>query len=103
MQKEDLQKIFSNFEEKIGKENYSKVADDIGIIFTDNETMNKTIENKDTEIKNLKNTNEMLVSANGNLLQQIGMDKEENLKPQPQKQEKISFKDVFDKNGNFIN
>ena len=36
MQEKDMQKLFKGIEKKIGKENYSKVADDIATIITDN-------------------------------------------------------------------
>lgn len=107
MEQKDMQKVFKSLEKKLGKENYSKVADDLGTILTDNETMNKTISSKDEEIEDLKKNNELLVTANGNLLQQVGMGEEppkhnENddvTKGQP----KISLKTAFDKKGNFIN
>lgn len=103
MQKEDMQKLFNGIEKKIGKENYSKMADDLGVILTDNENMNNTISNKDKEIEQLNKNNEMLITANGNLLQQIGMG-EEPPKPNEQKEEpkqKISLKSAFDEKGNF--
>ena len=104
MEQKDMQKVFKSLEKKLGKENYSKVADDLGTILTDNETMNKTISSKDEEIEDLKKNNELLVTANGNLLQQVGMGeepkKEEN-EEEPKK--KISLKSAFDEKGNFIN
>ena len=68
-----LQSIFEAINGKKGKENAGKIADDLGTILTDNETTNKEIENKDKQISDLKNSNEMLITANGNLLQQIPM------------------------------
>lgn len=106
MKKEEQQKLFKGIEKKIGKDNYSKIADDIGVLITDNENMNNTISNKDTEIKELKNTNELLITANGNLLQQVGMGEEpkKDEDDDPNKgQPKISLKSAFDEKGNFIN
>lgn len=106
MEQKDMQKVFKSLEKKLGKENYSKVADDLGTILTDNETMNKTISSKDEEIEDLKKNNELLVTANGNLLQQVGMGEEP---PKPNEddsskgQPKISLKSAFDEKGNFIN
>lgn len=102
MKKEDLQKLFNGIEKKIGKENYAKMSDDLGVILTDNDSMNNTISNKDTEIQNLKNNNELLITANGNLLQQVGMGEEQ--KPPENKEDdkpKFSLKDAFDEKGNF--
>ena len=104
MEQKDMQKVFKSLEKKLGKENYSKVADDLGTILTDNETMNKTISSKDEEIEDLKKNNELLVTANGNLLQQVGMGEEpkkEEKEEEPKK--KISLKSAFDEKGNFIN
>lgn len=102
MDKKDLQKIFGSINEKIGKENSGKIADDLGTILTDNETMNKNLSNKDNEIENLKKNNEMLITANGNLLQQVGMG-EEPKSPQndEDKKPKFSLRNSFDDKGNF--
>ena len=106
MKKEEQQKLFKGIEKKLGKENYSKIADDIGVLITDNENMNNTIVNKDTEIKELKENNNLLITANGNLLQQVGMGEEpkKDEDDDPNKgQPKISLKSAFDEKGNFIN
>lgn len=106
MEQKDMQKVFKSLEKKLGKENYSKVADDLGTILTDNETMNKTISSKDEEIEDLKKNNELLVTANGNLLQQVGMGEESpksNEDDSSKGQPKISLKSAFDEKGNFIN
>lgn len=102
MDKKDLEKIFGSINEKVGKENAGKIADDLGKILTDNETTNKTIESRNTEIESLKKNNEMLITANGNLLQQVGMgeepkhqNKDEDNKP------KFSLRGSFDDKGNF--
>ena len=101
MKKEDLQKLFNGIEEKIGKENFAKMSDDIGVLLTDNENMNNTIVNKDSEIKQLKNNNELLITANGNLLQQVGMGEEISLKEEKETPKKFSLKNAFDEKGNF--
>ena len=106
MKKEEQQKLFKGIEKKLGKENNSKIADDIGVLITDNENMNNTIANKDTEIKELKENNNLLITANGNLLQQVGMGEEpkKDEDDDPNKgQPKISLKSAFDEKGNFIN
>lgn len=99
MKKEDMQKLFNGIEKKIGKENYSKMSDDIGVLLTDNESMNNTITNKDKEIEQLKNNNELLITANGNLLQQVGMGEE--TPPKEDNKPKFSLKNAFDEKGNF--
>lgn len=107
MEQKDMQKVFKSLEKKLGKEDYSKIADDLGTILTDNETMNNTISSKDEEIDTLKKNNELLVTANGNLLQQVGMgedtSKKKNEDDLSKGQPKISLKSAFDEKGNFIN
>lgn len=108
MEQKDMQKVFKSLEKKLGKEDYSKIADDLGTILTDNETMNNTISSKDEEIDTLKKNNELLITANGNLLQQVGMgedtSKNKNEDDDLSKgQPKISLKSAFDEKGNFIN
>ena len=95
--------MFEGIKNKIGNDNYSKIADDIGVLITDNETMNNTISNKDNEIQQLKDNNEILITANGNLLQQVGLGEETKKEENENKKEKISLKSAFDEKGNFIN
>lgn len=104
MKKEDQQKLFKGIEKKLGKDNYSKIADDIGVLITDNETMNNTLANKDEQIEQLNKDKEILITANGNLLQQVGMGEEPKKDEEKEdKKEKLSFKNAFDEKGNFIN
>ena len=104
MKKEDQQKLFKGIEKKLGKDNYSKIADDIGVLITDNETMNNTLANKDEEIQQLNKDKEILITANGNLLQQVGMGEDPKKDEEKEgKKEKLSFKNAFDEKGNFIN
>lgn len=102
MKKEELQQLFNGIQEKIGAENYSKMADDLGVLLTDNETMNNTIANKNKEIEQLNKSNEILITANGNLLQQVSMG-EEPTKPNSveDNKPKFSLKDAFDEKGEF--
>lgn len=103
MKKEDLEKLFNNIEEKLGKENYSKMADDLGLLMTDNENMNNIISNKDNEIEQLNKNNEILITANGNLLQQVGMsDDSKKQNDEKEEKKKVSLKSAFDEKGNFI-
>lgn len=105
MEDDKLLKITSSIEEKLGKDNAALIADDLGILMTENATTQERIASQKKEIDELKNRNEKLVTANGNLLQQIPMgrekepelEKESESKPKP-----ISLKDAFDSKGNFI-
>ena len=104
MEDEKLLKITSSIEEKLGKDNAALIADDLGILMTENAATQNTIKSQLKEIDDLKMRNDKLVTANGNLLQQIPMGIEKN--PEPEKEEvkpsSISLKDAFDAKGNFI-
>jgi hypothetical protein len=102
MQDNDLQSIIDSISEKVGKENSALIADDIGKLITINSSVVDDIKKKDTEISRLTATNEKLVIANGNLLQSIPMGKEEKKEEVKEERKSTSFKDCFDKKGNFI-
>lgn len=104
MKKEDFEKLINNMQEKLGKENSGLIADDIGTLITDNNSMLAEREKQENEINKLKQDKENLITTNGNLLQQISMG-EDNTKKKEQKEEqpkKFSFKSCFDERGNFI-
>lgn len=107
MKKEDLDKITNSIIEKVGKETAGTIADDIGLIITDNNKMLEDIEKRDNKIKELTTKNENLISANGNLLQQISVGKEENLfenkRNETEKPKEINYKNLFNDKGEFIN
>lgn len=104
--KEDLLKgITDSISSKIGEENASIIADDIGKLMTANTQTIETIESLNKEVSTLKETNEKLVAANGALLQQIpavaDYDKHQSQEETAQEKKAFNFMSVFDKNGNF--
>ena len=105
MQEKDFEKLTNTMQEKLGKENASKIADDIGLLLTDNGQMNKILKEKEAEIQKLKQDKENLIQVNGNLLQQVAMGEEEThiegLKKEEEKKTPFNFKSVFDAHGNF--
>lgn len=106
MKNEDMQNFVENIREKIGEENSGLIADDLGTLITDNASMNSQLENKDKKIEKLEKDKENLISANGNLLQQIGMGEEtpRNFNKNNEEKEedkKFSFKTAFDEKGRF--
>ena len=108
MTDEDLLKITSSIEEKLGVENSAVIADDIGLLMTGNAEAQKALQNKDEEIKSLKERNEKLVLANGNLLKQVPAESKLDPKSAPKvankdsESQKINLSDAFDKSGKFI-
>ena len=104
MNNEELKKITDNITSKIGEENASIIADDIGLLFTANTQNIETIESLNKQVSDLKETNEKLVACNGSLLQQIPAvaDYDKHQKEEaPAPKKAFNFKDVFDKNGYF--
>lgn len=103
MNKEDFEKLTNSMQEKLGKENSGIIADDIGNLLSYNNTMLSQIDKQEKEIEKLKQDKENLITANGNLLQQVsmGLDKKE-LKKEQEKPKKFSFRSCFDDKGNFL-
>ena len=103
MKKEDFEKLTNEMQEKLGKENASLIADDLGTLITDNATMLSQIEKQQQQIEKLKQDKENLINTNGNLLQQVSMGVE---KPKKEKEDntpkKFNFRSCFDEKGNFI-
>ena len=104
MQEKEFEKLTETIQEKLGKENSSIIADDLGTLITDNANVNKALKEKDALIDKLKKDKEVLINANGNLLQQVAMGEEEthiNKKEEPEIKQPFNFKSAFDEHGNF--
>lgn len=105
MKKEDFDSKMTSILDKIGQESSSLILDDVAILLSDNENMNKEMEKKEQEIVDLKKKNETLQKVNGNLLLQIGVQEdEEDPKKEIENKGRPDFdmRSCFDKNGNFI-
>lgn len=106
MTEKEFEKITKSIQDKLGKENTSLIADDLGKLITDNGTMNTEMKQKDDQITKLKQDKEALITTNGNLLQQVAMGNEENLinknETKPEELPKpFDYRSVFDEKGNF--
>lgn len=104
MDDDKILELTGKIEETLGKDNFATISDTIGEILTGNAENMRTISERDETIKKLQDRNEKLVSANGALLQKVPMGYEKKPVPTEEKEpvKKISLKDAFDKNGNFI-
>ena len=95
----NFEEIQEHIRTKLGEENHALIADDMASLITLKASRDKDIQSKDEEIKRLKSDKEMLIQANGNLLQSIPMGKEE-----PKKEEDeikpFDFRTIFDEKGN---
>ena len=94
----NIEEYTTKIQEKLGDE-AGKIADDLASILTYDNRLQKDIKEKDQEIVKLKKDKEMLIEANGNLLQQIPLGKEESKEKEPEEPRHFDFKTVFDKNG----
>lgn len=104
MKEEFLKGITDSITSKIGEENASIIADDIGKLITANTQTIETIDSLNKQVSTLKETNEKLVTANGALLQQIpavaDYDKHQT-EEAPVEKKTFNFRDAFDKSGYF--
>lgn len=97
-----VEDITNTISEKLGEEGTAIIGDDIVSLITLENTRLKEIDDKKKEIETLKQKNEMLITANGNLMQQVSMGKDEMLeKEEPKETKRFSFRDVFDEKGHF--
>lgn len=95
--------LTSKIESTLGAENFAMISDTVGEILTGNTLNMQALADRDKEIDTLKSRNEKLVSANGALLQKLPVGKSEpTVTKSEEAPKKLSWKDAFDKNGNFI-
>lgn len=104
MKQEDFEKLENNMKEKLGKDNFAKISDDIATLMSENNNMNTQLSARDTEITQLKQDKSNLIETNGNLMQKISVGFEEPMK-NPNTEEtkpKTKLSDAFDEKGRFI-
>ena len=102
MTNEDYQKKIDSILEKIGNDAGNLILDDVGMLLTDNKSMNEVIDSKDKEIDSLKRMNATLQAVNGNLLQQVSVGIEKPTIPKKEESSKpFDFRSAFDEKGNF--
>lgn len=99
MSDDELIKITDQIQEKLGADNAAVIADDLGLLITANAATQKALQERDNTIKELTDTKERLIAANGNLLKQVPVveKKVEDDKPK----QTINLADAFDARGNF--
>lgn len=99
----NFDEILNSIDEKLDKEVFSSISDDIANLMSYNEALNNDIKAKDEKIEKLQKKTDMLVEANGNLLQKVSAGVEEKKKEEIEEEKpKIDLRSAFDKNGNFI-
>lgn len=106
MLEKDFEKLTKSIQDKLGKENTSLIADDLGKLITDNANMNEILKKREERISKLEQDKEALITTNGNLLQQVAMGDDTSLinKNEPKDEEPLKpfdYRSVFDEKGNF--
>lgn len=104
MEVKKFQEKMNSIQEKIGQDASNLILDDIGELLNDNKEVNEELTSKDKQIEAKNKTIETLQKVNGNLLQQVSMGKEEDIKPETAKEEKpkyINYRDAFDEKREF--
>ena len=103
MDEKELSRISDSIKEKLGEEEFARISDDMGTLITGNALNLEEIKKREEQITKLQESNKQLISANGNLLKQVPMGREETQKEEEDaKPRKINLQDAFDKNGGFI-
>ena len=102
MDEKQLQQISNSIKKKIGDENFAMIADDMGTLITGNSANLEEIRKGKEEINELRETNKQLITANGNLLQQVPMGVEEKAPDEDAKSSKIELSDIINDKGEFI-
>lgn len=105
MKEEVLKEITSSISDKLGEENASIIADDIGKLITANTQTIETINSLKEQVSTLEDTRDKLVKANASLLQQVPAvaDYEKHQEAPVEEKKAFNFHAIFDKNGNFKN
>lgn len=104
MEVKKFQEKMNSIQEKIGQDASNLILDDIGELLNDNKEVNEELTSKDKQIEAKNKTIETLQKVNGNLLQQVSMGQEEDIKPQskePEKPNYINYRDAFDEKRKF--
>lgn len=102
---ESLTKVVDSIRETLGDEESGKIADSLANILSIEKAQNDTLSEKDKLINKYKEDKEVLITANGNLLRQQAMAKEEDSFFEEGKKEKTNepfdFRSIFDEKGKF--
>ena len=103
MDDEKILELTGRIEETLGKENSALIADDLGVLISSNAETQKSLRHKDEQIEKLRERNEKLILANGNLLKQIPAEGSEPVRQEGEKKKSsINLADAFDAHGRFI-
>lgn len=93
-----FENLKETLEEKIGKENVAKISNEIAEVMAFEKSSNDTLKEKDNLITKLNSDKDMLIEANGTLMQKLPREKEEK-KEEEEIKKPFDFRTIFDENG----
>ena len=96
MKFENLQQ---ELEEKIGKENVAKISNEIANIISYEQSTINDLKERDTTIQKLNADKEMLIEANGTLMQKLPKQKEEIKEDNEDEKKPFDYRTIFDEKG----
>ena len=108
MDKKEMENFVSGLENKLGKESSGIIADDLGILITDNNAMNDKLMQTNNELIAEREKTNKLTQANSSLLRQVGNYLSEgesdssNTNQEPETFKDVSFSEFFDSKGRFV-
>lgn len=99
----NLSEIVDSIQTKLDEETTGKIADDLANILVVEENNTNTIKDKDNTIKRYKDDKEMLIQANGRLLQQVPTSAKDedinNISNKKEENKPFDFRTIFDEKG----
>lgn len=107
MTTEDFQKVQGTIEQKLGKDVFAKISNEMVSLMSDNSQMNKDISERDSKITQLNKDKNELVETNGVLMKKVSVGFTEDLQNtslnnnKNVETKKPSYRSCFDENGNF--
>ena len=103
--KEDFEKFITDTREKLDEKSQALISEDMLGIMGNYNSLLTTLNDREEELKKVKNENDELLKVNGRLFQKIGFEKEEEKNPLPIKEEvveKIGIDNLINEKGEMI-
>ena len=103
--KEDFEKIITDTRDKLDEKSQALISEDMLGIMGNYNSLLTTLNDREEEIKKLKNDNDELLKVNGRLFQKVGFEKEEKKETLPFKEEvveKIGIDNLINEKGDLI-
>lgn len=103
--KEDFEKIITDTRDKLDEKSQALISEDMLGIMGNYNSLLTTLNDREEELKKVKNENDELLKVNGRLFQKIGFHEEEKKDPLPinvEVVEKIGIDNLINEKGEMI-